>query len=545
MTAASALLGGLGLFLLGTWMMTEGLKIAAGHALRSILDRWTRTALRGLLAGVLITSVVRSSSAVTVATIGFVNAGLLTLGQAVWVVFGTNVGTTTTGWLVALVGIRFDIGALALPMLGVGMLLRLVAGAHARRAGLGQALAGFGVFFLGISVLQEGFSDLAPRLAALPLESAGWVALLAFVLLGTVLTVLTQSSSAAIAVTLTASAGGAVPLDLAAAAVVGTNIGTTSTALLAAIGATPPARRVAAAHIVFNVVTGLAALALFPLLLAASSGIAVALHATADTPTVLAVFHTMFNVLGVALMWPAAGQLIRLLGARFTGAEEALGRPRHLDATLLGVPAVARQGLERETARLLEEACDLARQRVQMPAMPGLALAATQLGVLALARAVREFVAQLNASPLPADVAEAMPHVLRAVQHAETIATTSGSLGETAGPAARVATHEQWGALRGAVLAALDPVGGRPEAAVAEAAYQDRKRALLRDAAIGRVPLATMDAALQHAQLLRRIADAAVKARRRLHALGEGTPPAAPEPELVGEDAPPAASPGS
>src|SRR5690606_32995084 len=126
----ASLLGGIGLFLLGMQMMTEGLKLAAGNALRSILKSWTGTNLRGLLAGVLITALVQSSSAVTVASVGFVNAGLLTLSQAVWVIFGANVGTTTTGWLVALVGIKVDVGVLALPLLGIGMLLRLAAGVN-------------------------------------------------------------------------------------------------------------------------------------------------------------------------------------------------------------------------------------------------------------------------------------------------------------------------------------------------------------------------------------------------------------------------------
>src|SRR5690606_36912135 len=170
----ASLLGGIGLFLLGMQMMTEGLKLAAGNALRSILKSWTGTNLRGLLAGVLITALVQSSSAVTVASVGFVNAGLLTLSQAVWVIFGANVGTTTTGWLVALVGIKVDVGVLALPLLGIGMLLRLAAGVNARRAGLGSAVAGFGAFFLGVGILQGAFSEIAPRIGEWSTGMSGW-----------------------------------------------------------------------------------------------------------------------------------------------------------------------------------------------------------------------------------------------------------------------------------------------------------------------------------------------------------------------------------
>src|SRR5690606_13539323 len=126
--------GGLGLLLFGMTLMTDGLKLASGNALRNILALWTRTRLRGLFSGFLITAVVQSSSAVTLATIGFANAGLLTLDQAIWVIFGSNVGTTVTGWVVALVGFRFDIEAFALPMVALGALLRLGRGAGTRTA---------------------------------------------------------------------------------------------------------------------------------------------------------------------------------------------------------------------------------------------------------------------------------------------------------------------------------------------------------------------------------------------------------------------------
>ena len=169
LSVMASLAGGLGLFIVGMGMMTDGLKIAAGEALRTLLERRTRSALRGLVAGILITAIVQSSTAVTLATFGFVNAGLLTLTTAVWVVFGTNVGTTMTGWLVALVGVKVDVGALALPLVGAGAALRLAARGASGPAGLGQALTGFGLFFLGINILQQGFAgltDLVPTLYA-------------------------------------------------------------------------------------------------------------------------------------------------------------------------------------------------------------------------------------------------------------------------------------------------------------------------------------------------------------------------------------------
>ena len=151
------LLGGLGLFLLGMNLMTQGLKTAAGSALKRILAASTDTAWRGLWFGAITTTLVQSSSAITVATLGFVNAGILPFAKSLWVIFGANIGTTTIGWIVALLGFKFKIEAAALPLIGVGMALRMSGDAPKRQA-LGDALSGFGVLFLGLSFLQQAFA---------------------------------------------------------------------------------------------------------------------------------------------------------------------------------------------------------------------------------------------------------------------------------------------------------------------------------------------------------------------------------------------------
>jgi phosphate:Na+ symporter len=523
-TTFAALLGGIGLFLLGMRMMTDGLKLAAGNALKTILYSWTKTNLRGFLAGVLITAVVQLSGAVTVATVGFVNAGLLTLGQAVWVVFGTNIGTTMTAWLVALIGVRMDMGALALPLLGAGMLLRLAAGSNVRRAGFGEAAAGFGAFFLGIGVLQGAFADLAPRIAEWPLESPGVAAVAAFVGLGVLLTVLTQSSSAAIAITLTASAGGALPLELAAAAVVGTNVGTTSTALFASFGATPPAKRVASAHIAFNLLTGAVALGVLPLLLVASNVLVDLANASGETATVLAAFHTLFNVLGVLLMVPISSRLVRFLSRRFVSTDEEIGRPVHLDSTLVEVPALALRGLVLELGRMSELAFELAGRRIR-----GVAVEPEgrqrQEGLVRLGQAIRAFVGELSTRPLPEDVVAALPDLLRSSQHLEDVAAESALLGrprrEPPMAAAARADHPaaDWQALIDAVTAGIAQDGAVDGAEIAERvgrAYEALKAELLRAGAGGRLRVDAMEEELLRARRLRRVADSALKARRRL-----------------------------
>jgi phosphate:Na+ symporter len=508
----AALLGGIGLFLLGMAMMTDGLKLAAGPALKAILGSWTKSAPRGLAAGALVTAVVQSSSATTVAVIGFVNAGLLTLSQAVWVIFGSNVGTTMTGWLVAQVGVKLDMTALALPLLGIGMLVNVFARSRARLGGLGQAAAGFGAFFLGIGILQGAFADVAPMLADLRLEEAGLLTLLGFVGLGAVLTVLTQSSSAAVAIILTATAGGAAPLTLAAAAAIGTNIGTTSTALFAALGATPAARRVAMAHVAFNLLTGAVALILLPVILELAEFLIDAAGATDDMVSRLAAFHTLFNVLGVILIWPLTGRLTRWLSGLFVTAEEQIARPRHLDASAAEVPELAASSLYLEVRDALDAAFALARDR--LAGRPVRDEAARQAGIAGLTREIRDFIDRMNARPLPPEVSRSVPEFLRAIQHAEDlIETRPGAAASDPDAAALLAAA-------GACLVlppedAPDTAEGADDAfAKADAAYQTLKTGLLGTLADGRRPVGVVDQALARGRAVRAMAYAGARARR-------------------------------
>src|SRR5690606_31198883 len=152
------LIGSLGLFLLGMWLMTEGLKLAGGKALEHVLGTWTSSRRRGLATGISITALVQSSSAVTVATIGFVNAGLMSFSQALWVVFGSNVGTTLTAWIITFFGFSLNIDAYTFPLIGIGAALHIFS-PYQRGKALGMALAGFGLLFMGIGSLQENFSQ--------------------------------------------------------------------------------------------------------------------------------------------------------------------------------------------------------------------------------------------------------------------------------------------------------------------------------------------------------------------------------------------------
>ncbi len=406
------LLGGIGLFLLGMRLMTEGLKVAAGRGLREVLVRSTRTQMRGVASGFFVTSFVQSSSAITVATIGFVNAGLLTLSQAIAVTYGSNIGTTTTGWLVAAVGFHVNVRAFALPLVGIGMALRLLSRGP-RLGPLGEALAGFGVFFLGIDALRLAFDGLSGHVELGALVGAGVFRAVLFVAIGFGLTVLMQSSSAAIAIILTATGGGVVPLGAGAALVIGANVGTTSTAALAVIGATPNAKRVAAGHVVFNVVTGTVALVLLPALLVAIVRGRQMLNLDAEPAAVLAGFHTVFNLLGVAVLWPFTSRLLKFLEGRFRTLEEDEATPRFLDRNVIATPALALDAVGLELARVGQIARRLAGVALSGGRGAREAVNAGQQSLSALVEAVGGYAQQLQRTRLSEEIALHLPTAFR------------------------------------------------------------------------------------------------------------------------------------
>ncbi|MBO6936368.1 MAG: Na/Pi symporter [Deltaproteobacteria bacterium] len=419
-TTIGTFVGGIGLFLIGMHQMTEGLKVMAGAALRTGLARSTKTRVRALLAGAGMTAIVQSSSAVTVATIGFVNAGLVDLGGALWLIFGSNVGTTVTGWLVAATGLDVNLEVVALPAVGIGTLLSLTGG-DGRRGAAGRAIAGFGLFFLGLAIMSQAFRGVADGFDPASIAVSGFLGVLVFVVVGVVLTTLTQSSSAAIAITLTAATTGVLPLSSAAAMVIGANLGTTSTAAFSVIGATPPAKRAAAGQVVFNLLAAVVALVLAPFLLA---GIELAIETTGEEPSPavsLAAFHTVFNLLGVVLVWPLAGRLQRALTARFGNAEEVAQQPKYLDRNVLEVPEVALTAVEREVRRALVMSAEVLAEALEDEAPPPARVERRGAVVDQLEQAIGEFTGDLAARRLTPEAAAALRGLLRAVAHARIV----------------------------------------------------------------------------------------------------------------------------
>lgn len=260
-----SLIGALGMFLYGMTLMSEGLQKVAGDKLRSILTIMTKNRFMGVITGLLITAVIQSSSATSVMVVSFVNAGLLSLIQAISVIMGANIGTTITAWVISLFGFKFSIADLALPVIALSIPFWF--SSNSKRKSFGELLIGFALLFLGLELLKNSVPDLQanPEILAFlqQFTGYGYGSVLLFLLIGTVLTVVVQSSSATMAITLIMCSKGWLPFELAAAMVLGENIGTTITANIAAIPANVSAKRAALAHTMFNIFGVIWALCLF------------------------------------------------------------------------------------------------------------------------------------------------------------------------------------------------------------------------------------------------------------------------------------------
>ncbi len=522
-TLTGMLLGGIGLFLLAVRMITGGLTLAAGEALRDILARWTQTLPRGVVSGLGITAVVQSSSAVTVATIGFVNAGLLSLYQSLGVVYGANIGTTMTGWLVVVVGFKIHVESFALPLIGLGMLLRLT-GAAQRRGALGEVLAGFGLFFIGIDVLKNAFEGMAASIDLQALSPEGALAVALFVWIGFLMTLLMQSSSAAIAIVLTAATGGVLPLASAAAMVIGANVGTTSTAVLAVIGATSNAKRVATAHIIFNLATGVVALLILPLMLWLVQELGRTLQMEQHPAVILALFHTAFNILGVLLLWPFTRVMTRFLEQRFVSREEVAGRPQYLDKTVAVSPVLALHALVLEVGRLSEMAREVAGEAMKWEHREVEKLASGVMAVERLNIEIGEFVSQLERTSLPERVTERLPQLLRAAHYFSTVAELAELFARGSAVVTRLSDEPVKARLDSyretvmALLAVMEPQSPGFEVhqcdeqlSALEQSYQHIKREVLEAGAMARIRIAGMSTLLEEISRLRRLSEQAIK----------------------------------
>lgn len=428
MSTAISILGGVGLFLLGMTVMTDGLKALAGSGLRTVLAKAAATPLRGAFWGAIATLIVQSSSATTMTTIGLVSAGLLTFPQGLGLVFGANVGTTGTGWLVALIGVRVSLTAAALPMIFVGALVKLLG--SGRIAGAGAALAGFALVLFGLTTLQQGMGGLAERLhpadlpAVLAAPGVGWwsgmLGVLALLIVGLAMTAVMQSSTASIALTLSAHYAGAVALDQACALIIGQNIGTATSSAMAAIGASNTAKRLAVAYILFKLIAAVIALALFPIVIP----LLVRASNTIDGVTLLAGYHTAYNVVGVAVLLPVISSFTRFVERILPDRGSTL--TRWLDPSALAVPIAAEEAVRRTVAQALGTICQSLGGFLAGTPRDGQAALPVEEAASALSQA-QEFMSEVSRPPDSPDEQRRLTLTMHALNHAQRLAEVAAA----------------------------------------------------------------------------------------------------------------------
>ena len=430
------LVGGLGFFLFGMKFMSEGLRKVAGDRLRKILELLTKKPIVGLLAGAGVTALIQSSSATTVMVVGLVNAGMLTLKQAISMVLGANIGTTVTAWLVSFLAI-FKITNYALPAVGIGFLIITLG--KARNTKLwGEVLLGFGILFIGIHFMKVAFAPLeeSPQIKEIFISFSRYPIL--GVLVGMVITMLLQSSSATIALVQVLAFEGLISFEAAIPLILGENIGTTITAQIASIGTNTSARRTAMAHTVFNVI-GTCYILIFVYLGIYARAIDLIIPGPITTSNIMiyiAVAHSVFNVFNALIVFlPLIGWLERISIKLVPGKPEiAEAAPQYLERHLLDTPAVALEQATREIIRMGRIA-----QQAMNDAMDGFfnndpkslsQVAPREEAVDNLQKEITRYLIELSRKNLSMEESEKLPVLLHTVNDIERIGDHSENLVE-------------------------------------------------------------------------------------------------------------------
>ena len=362
---AFQLFGSLGLFLYGMMVMSDALLDLAGGRMRSILATMTSNRFYGILTGFTITSVIQSSSATTLMVVSFANASLLTLTEAISVIMGANIGTTITAWLITILGFKVNMSAIALPLVGFGLAFTFIKRETLKK--WGTFIIGFAILFIGLQLLKDAVPDIKSNPEMLEFlkryTDLGYWSVLIFLLIGTLLTVIIQSSSATMALTLIMTAQGWIPFELAAAMVLGENIGTTITANIAAIVGNHNAKRTARAHLFFNILGVIWVLALFyPFLRLVTKVVALTgsdspYVSAAAIPVAISLFHTIFNICNTLLLVWFVKFIARIV-ERLVPAKEVpeieVDQPRFLDKEVMKYPETLIASLEKESKALFK-----------------------------------------------------------------------------------------------------------------------------------------------------------------------------------------------
>jgi len=349
---------GVAIFLFGMLAMEEGFKAFTGGTLESILRKTTDKYWKSLSFGILSTTVMQSSSLVSVIAISFLSAGLISLVAGIGIIFGANIGTTTGAWLIAGFGLKVKISAYAMPMLVFGVIL--VFQKSKSLNGIGYILAGLGFLFLGIHFMKDGFEAFKSTIDLTQFAVPGYPGLFLFAGIGIFATVVMQSSHATLVLILTALGAGQIEYENALALAIGANVGTCITAILGALSANVEGKRLAGAHLIFNVTTGVIAIVFINQFLWGVENISAWVGIPADDFTLqLAVFHTLFNLTGVLVMSPLIGKLASFLTGALSPTATTTAEPIYLNDATLELPDTIMESVRKETLHLWDNAFEI------------------------------------------------------------------------------------------------------------------------------------------------------------------------------------------
>ena len=341
------LVAGVGIFLFGMSMLEHAIRILSGKAFRRLIRQYTDGPIRSIGSGTLVTAILQSSSAVSLMVLAFVGAGVMSMQNAIGVIMGSNLGTTLTVWIVAIVGFKMKIEAFALPFIGLGGIGIIFFDDTDKPYQVCRLLIGFGFLFLGLDYMKSSVENVGQNFDLSMIPDYGlWVYLVA----GTLLTAIMQASAASIAIVLTALHTGLITFDIGVAMVIGANVGTTITVILGSLGGIPAKKRVAFSHLIFNVITGIVAFVSINWLVRFITQL---IDIQTNDVMGLALFHTIFNIIGVVLFFPFVGKLANLLYKIYPDRKPIL--TAYINNTPTEVIEAAASALRNEIIHLLHE----------------------------------------------------------------------------------------------------------------------------------------------------------------------------------------------
>ncbi|WP_071625218.1 Na/Pi cotransporter family protein [Poseidonibacter lekithochrous] len=352
---AKIIIAGVAIFLIGMVFMEDGFKLFSGGILEKLIEKSTNNIPKAIFTGFISTSVVQSSSLISIIVISFLSGGLIALSSAIGVILGANIGSTTTAWIVASFGVKIKISAFAMPMIIFGVIFRFTKSNSLK--GLGNVLLGLGFVFLGISYMKDGFDTLKTALDLSQFAIEGYIGALVYIALGAVATVIIQSSGATMALIITALATNQIIYINALELAIGANIGTTVTAVIAAVASNSNGKRLAVAHFIFNIVTAFIAIVFLYQLSDLVDFLALKVAISEDNYAMkLALFHTIFNVIGVIVVTPFVYKLETFLQGLFKDEKSSKLKAKYLDEVFMKIPDAALISIKKEILHLYENA---------------------------------------------------------------------------------------------------------------------------------------------------------------------------------------------